>query len=63
MGTIEKEDDHYIYRQDDGQITARFRSIEQKKVLRHEGSSFYRWVFNLLVLAGTVYLAVIFFLM
>ena len=60
MGSIEKEGDHYIYRQADGEITARFRSIEEKMVLSHEGSPGYRRVFNLLVAVGMAYLAVIF---
>jgi hypothetical protein len=50
-----------IYRQDDGEITARFASLEEKMELSHEGSRGYRRVFNLLVLAGLLYLAYIFF--
>lgn len=61
MGRIEKENEEYIFRQDNGEITARFESIEEKMVLSHEGSPFYRHVFNLLVLAGVAYLALVFF--
>jgi len=62
MGTIEKEGEKYIFRQENGEITAWFDNNEKKMVLSHEGNSFYRRVFNLLVLAGVFYLALIFFL-
>jgi hypothetical protein len=61
VGTFETSDDTMIYRQDDGEITARFASLEEKMELSHEGSRGYRRVFNLLVLAGLLYLAYIFF--
>jgi hypothetical protein len=54
--------DTFVYRQDDGEITARFTSIEERMVLSHKGSRRYRHVFNLLVLVGGLYLAAIFFL-
>ena len=60
MGAIEKTDGTYIYRQDDGEITACFTSIEEPQELSHKGSPGYRRVFNLLVLAGLLYLAFIF---
>lgn len=62
MGSIENSEEGFVYRQDDGEITARFESIEEKLVLSHEGSPFYRRVFNMLILAGGLYLATIFFL-
>ena len=62
MGAITKEGDKYIFRQDNGEITARFDSIEEKMVLSHEGIPIYRRVFNLLVLIGLVYLVLIFLL-
>ena len=62
MGIIENSEEGFVYRQDDGEITARFESIEEKMVLSHEGSTLYRHVFNLLMLAGGLYLAAIFFL-
>ena len=62
MGTIENSKEGFVYRQDDGEITARFESIEEKMVLSHEGSPFYKRVFNLLILAAVLYLALIFFL-
>lgn len=61
MGTIEKSENAFIYRQDDGEITARFDNVEEKMVLSHQGSRPYRWAFNLLTLAGGLYLAYIFF--
>jgi hypothetical protein len=60
MGTIEKSGEAYHFRQDDGEITARFESIEEKMVLSHEGSPHYKRVFNVLVLVGILYLAAIF---
>jgi hypothetical protein len=60
MGKIEKKEDAFLYRQDNGQITARFSSIAEKKVLAHEGRPAYKKVFYLLVLAGALYLAFIF---
>ena len=62
MGIIENSEEGFVYRQDDGEITARFESIEEKMVLSHEGSTLYRRVFNLLMLAGGLYLAAIFVL-
>jgi len=62
MANIEKSEAVFIYRQDDGEITARFESIEEKMVLSHEGSTLYRRIFNLLIVAGGLYLAYIFFL-
>jgi len=61
MGTIEKEGEKYIFRQDDGEITAWFDSIEEKMELVHEGSPRFRRIFNLLVWAAALYLTLIFF--
>ena len=61
MGTIEQTPEGFVYRQDGGEITARFERIEEKMVLAHEGSPRCRQVFNLLVLAGVLYLAYLFF--
>ena len=63
MGTIEKngDGDEFVFRQDDGEITARFNNIAEKMVLAHEGSPTYKKVFYLLVLAGAIYLAFIFY--
>ena len=60
MGKIEKQGEEFIFRQDDGEITARFDNIQEKMVLAHEGSSKYKKVFYLLVLAGVLYLTYIF---
>lgn len=60
MGTVEQTPEGFVYRQDDGEITARYERIEEKMVLAHEGSPRYRQVFNLLVLAGVLYLAYLF---
>jgi len=60
MGKIEKKGEAFVYRQDDGEITARFNNVVEKMVLAHEGSPTYKKVFYLLVLAGVLYLAFIF---
>ena len=60
MGKIEKKGEDFIFRQDDGEITARFKNIVEKMVLAHKGSPTYKKVFTLLVLAGVLYLALIF---
>jgi hypothetical protein len=60
MGKIEKKGAEFVYRQDDGEITARFNNIAEKMVLAHEGSPNYKKVFYLLVLAGVLYLTFIF---
>lgn len=60
MGKIEKNGEEFVFRQDDGKITAKFDHIEEKMVLAHEGSPIYKKVFYLLVLAGVLYLTFIF---
>ncbi|MGD8990262.1 MAG: hypothetical protein PVI00_02280 [Desulfobacterales bacterium] len=61
MGKIERKGEEFVFRQDDGEITARFKNIAEKMVLAHEGSPTYKKVFTLLVLAGVLYLAFIFY--
>ena len=60
MGIIEERDGTGTYQQEDGEVTARFAKIEEKMVLSHEDSPGYRRAFNLLVIAGLLYLAYIF---
>jgi len=60
MGKIEKKGAEFVFRQDDGEITAWFKNIAEKLVLAHEGSPNYKRVFYLLVLAGVLYLSFIF---
>jgi hypothetical protein len=62
MGKIEKKGNgaEFVFRQNDGEITARFSTIAEKMVLAHEGSPSYKKVFYLLVLAGALYLTFIF---
>ena len=60
MGKIEKKGENFVFRQDDGKITARFKNIEEKMVLAHQGSPAYKKVFTFLVLAGVLYLTFIF---
>jgi len=63
MGRIEHNAQGWLYRQEDGEVTARFDTIEEKRLLAHEGSRFYRRIFTLLVTLGGVYLALIFWRM
>ena len=60
MGKIEKKGEEFVFRQDDGEITARFKSIAEKMVLAHKGSPTYKKVFTLLVIGGVLYLSFIF---
>ena len=60
MGKLEKNGEEFVFRQDDGEITARFKNIAKKMVLAHEGSPTYKKVFTLMVLAGVLYLTFIF---
>jgi hypothetical protein len=60
MGKIEKNSEEIVFRQENGEITARFSGIAEKMVLAHKGSRTYKKVFYLLVLAGVLYLAFIF---
>ena len=62
MGNNEQKEDGnvFVFRQDDGEITAQFDNVEEKMVLSHEGSPKYKKVFYLLVLAGVLYLTFIF---
>lgn len=60
MAKIEAQEDAFVFRQDGGEITARFNTVEEKMVLAHEGSPAYKKVFCLLVLAGALYLTFIF---
>ena len=62
MGRIEKRGEEFVFKQDDGEITARFNNVEEKMVLAHEGSPAYKKVFYLLVLGGVLYLSLIFIL-
>ncbi len=59
MGKIEKKGEAFVFRQDGGEITARFNTVAEKMVLAHEGSPTYKKVFYLLVLAGALYLTFI----
>ena len=60
MGKIESDNENLVFRQDNGEITAWFDHSEEKMVLAHEGDPNYKKVFYLLVLAGVLYLALIF---
>jgi hypothetical protein len=61
MGRLENDGDSFVYRQEDGEITAWLADDEEKMVLAHEGDRQYKRVFYALVLSGLIYLAVVFF--
>lgn len=61
MGRLEKEGEAFIYRQDDGEVTAWLADDEEKLILAHEGDRQYKRVFYVLVLSGLIYLTVVFF--
>ena len=60
MGKIERQGEAFVFRQDNGEITAEFKNVAEKMVLAHEGSPKYKRLFYLLVLAGVLYLTFIF---
>jgi hypothetical protein len=60
MGKYLEQDGEFVYQQDDGEITAWFNGFEEKMTLPHEGSSGYKKIFYLLVLAGILYLIILF---
>jgi hypothetical protein len=60
VGKIEKEGEGFVFRQDDGEITAWFNNIDLKKILAHDGSPTYKKLFYLLVSCGVIYLTFIF---
>ena len=62
MAGNQRQAQELVYKQEDGEITARFTGFEEKMELAHKGSPFYRKVFFLLVLVGFLYLGVIFLL-
>jgi hypothetical protein len=61
MGRIEKEGDHYVYRQNDGRISAWFIDFKEHMVLSHDSDPVYRKVFFWLVAVGFAYLVYIFY--
>ena len=60
MGEIFKNGKDILYRQPDGEVTAKLTDFKEKMVLEHEGSGRYQKIFYLLVAAGAIYLFLIF---
>jgi hypothetical protein len=60
MGKIIRKDNRRAYQQDDGEITAWFPESEERMELSHEGDPRYKKIFFLLVMAGLLYLILIF---
>lgn len=63
MGEYIREGDDLIYRQADGERTARLIGYSEKKALTHEGSPKYQKIFYILVAAGVIYLSCVFALL
>jgi hypothetical protein len=61
MGRIEKEGDRLVYRQEDGEITARFIDFKEHMVLSHESDPTYRKILYALVVTGFAYLGYVFY--
>jgi hypothetical protein len=61
MGKLEPYDDAYVYRQEDGEITAWFENDDEKMVLSHSGDPKYKAVLYALVILGLLYLATVFY--
>ena len=62
MGKFIKRNHALVYRQDDGEITAWLHDFEEIMELPHEGAALYKKIFYLLVIAGLIYLFLIFIL-
>lgn len=60
MGEIVTQGAETVYRQLDGEITARLTNFEEKMELIHEGSNTYKRIFHLLVAVGAIYLSAIY---
>ncbi len=55
-----KSGDKALYRQDNGEITARFTVFTEKMELSHQGSARYKRIFTVLVAGGLFYLGFVF---
>lgn len=60
MGKLVQMDNETVYQQDDGEITAWLTGFEEKTALAHKGSKIYKQVFHLCVAVGSIYLAVLY---
>lgn len=60
MGELVRQGEEIVYRQMDGEITARLTDFEEKRELVHQGSPKYKHILRLLVVASVVYLIAIF---
>jgi hypothetical protein len=60
MGLIIKTDDHFEYKQEEGQTTAWFLHDREIKELVHRGSSQYKKIFYYLIGLGILYLGLVF---
>jgi hypothetical protein len=62
MGSIEKEGEEIVYRQDDGEITAWLTNFKEEMELSYEGNPIYKKPFYIAVLIASLYLCLIFVL-
>ncbi len=60
MGEFIKQNDQFIYRQEDGRITAWFHDFEEHLELAHEGDPRFKMILYVLVIVGMIYLAGVF---
>ena len=63
MGRFIQHDNEFVYKQDDGEITAWLPDFEEKMELPHEGTPAYKKIFFLLVGIGLIYLLAVFILL
>ena len=61
MGKMIISGDDVYYRQDSGEITARFTDFTEKMELSHQGSERYKKIFYVLLAGGGSYLGLLFF--
>lgn len=60
MGKKTKTNEHFEYRQENGEITAWFQNTEEKMELTHEGSSLHKKIFYFLISMSFIYLLIVF---
>ena len=60
MGSIEKDGEEIVYRQDDGEITAWLTNFKEEMERVYKGNPMYKMPFYIAVLIGAIYLCFIF---
>ena len=62
MGSIEKDGEEIVYRQDDGEITAWLTNFKEEMEHVYKGNPMYKKPFYIAVLIAALYLCLIFVL-